>query len=248
MATQQNPPSLGFRQSSFTAHLDPSDGSQALDYLYYDIKEISEERITSPIVVIGKNGSGKSVFAKCVAGMMVEKDELTPLSSMGAGSGRIVLQDCLSHYFRGKILEHPSRVFDFDSDAMKRTINLLRDLCGKSRKILCNGSKDDAYLVGSDLNPSTLLQAKIMLVAERLAYYPTVLVLDEPAWGLSLTQAHAFLTVTIRHCHENGVPVLIVSHDSRCIPFFPGGIILLSRDKFNVTAKLVKQGERYGKK
>lgn len=231
-------PTIGFKQSHFSVVFDSDEDKKTICYLDYNIAEISKNRVSSPVLITGDNGAGKSVFAKCMAGMLIGKNDLTPLSSMGAGFGRIILQDCLSHYFRCGILGHPSRVFDFDSDAMKRTSGLFRDLCDKARKILCNGSNDDPYFVGTDLDPSTLLQAKLMLVAERLAYCPPVLILDEPAWGLSLMQSYAFLFVTISYCHDKGVPVVIISHDKRSIPFDPGGIICLTRDKSNVFAEL----------
>lgn len=185
---------------------------------HFQFENFSNVRLRSPTVIVGSNGAGKSLLAQCLSGLFGTSLPVRPKSRHGAGPGRLILQDALSHFFREKIAEHPIRVFDFDAEGMKKANALFRELSDKCRNLLWNGAPDDPYLVGRDSDPSTMLQAKLMLVAERLVHAPTLLLLDEPSWGLSRPQARAFSTTVIEYCHAKAIPVLVICHGTRFLP------------------------------
>ena len=72
-----------------------------------------------------------------------------------------------------------------------------------------------AEALGPQTGRRTLLQAKISLVAERLAMRPPVLVLDEPGWGLSGATARKFVETVCRVAGRMQVAVVLISHHAR---------------------------------
>lgn len=207
-----------------------SEGPSADDrILPFFFEDKSHEPLKSPTLLIGPNGAGKSLLAQCLGGLHSEHSKVKATSKHGAGPGRLVLQDALSQLFREKIKEHAVRVFDFDQEGMKRASALFKELSSKCRQILWTEAPNDPYLVGRDDEPDTLMQVKLMLASERLVYSPTVLILDEPAWGLSEKQANAFVSVVISHCHQHDIPVLIVCHAVNWLSSSPGTRIRITR-------------------
>jgi ABC-type branched-subunit amino acid transport system ATPase component len=60
--------------------------------------------------------------------------------------------------------------------------------------------------------PLSLLEMKVLLTAVRLSDQHAVLILDEPDWGLSWSDAVAFVTAVVRVAHARLVPVILISH------------------------------------
>lgn len=207
-----------------------SNPSNQTDLVFrFEFEGIHNQQLKSPTLLIGMNGAGKSLLAQCLAGIIGEVRNIQPKAKHGAGPGRVILQDALSHLFRERIRQHVVRVFDFDTEGMKRVNILFGELSSKCREALWTKSPDDPYLVGRDEEPSTLLQAKLMLVAERLVHAPTLLLLDEPAWGLSIRQAKAFIYVVVSYCHSSQIPVLIICHTKDWLPTPNGDQLTVTR-------------------
>ena len=59
------------------------------------------------------------------------------------------------------------------------------------------------------------MQAKISLIAERLATRPPVLVLDEPGWGLSGPIARKLVETVCRVAGDLKVAIVLISHHAR---------------------------------
>ena len=53
---------------------------------------------------------------------------------------------------------------------------------------------------------------KVLLAALRLSDQRAVLILDEPDWGLSRSDAVAFVTAVVSAAHARAVPVILISH------------------------------------
>jgi energy-coupling factor transporter ATP-binding protein EcfA2 len=205
--------------------------------LNFSFESFENKALLSPTLLHGANGAGKSLLAQCICGMHFNEPPVISKSKHGAGATavRMIIQDSLAHLFRGNIIKHPARVFDFDNEAMKKAQALFKDFSLKCKDKLWTGAPNDAYLIGVDEEPNTLMQAKLMLVAERLVYSPSLLILDEPAWGLSIRQANALASIVINYCNINAIPVLIISHTTNWYDDGFGSQIKVSRNLDNVT-------------
>lgn len=53
---------------------------------------------------------------------------------------------------------------------------------------------------------------KILLTALRLTDRTAALILDEPDWGLSRTEAVAFVSAVIDAAHARAIPLILISH------------------------------------
>ena len=58
----------------------------------------------------------------------------------------------------------------------------------------------------------SLLEIKVLLTAVRLSDQDAALILDEPDWGLSWSDAVAFVTAVVSAAHARSVPVMLISH------------------------------------
>jgi energy-coupling factor transporter ATP-binding protein EcfA2 len=227
------------KSKDFLVKFESFDPDESGRSLFYKCSHIDSKELKSPTLLTGKNGVGKSIFAQCVAGMKIDSSKLNVVSRAGFGFGRIILQDCLNHFFRNELNGHLPRVFDFDSEGMKKATTLFRELCAASKNNLWSGNSSDGYLVGNEHNPSTIMQSKLLLTAERLMYSPPVLILDEPAWGLSLKQARVFIDTVLEESYKLGVPLLIISHDRNWLPHNIGSEIRLNRSENDVLFELL---------
>lgn len=240
---QASGPKWFLHGKNFKLNLGSSGSSQGTSETVFEVfvSDVVDLQLQSPTLLIGPNGSGKSLLAQCLCAVRSGDEAFCAKSKLGVGPGRLVMQDALAQLFRTPIALHAARVFDFDVEGQKRCNALFKELCDRCREVLWTELSDDAYLVGPQDNPSTLLQAKLMLVAARLVHPPTILVMDEPAWGLSRRQATAFYSVVTDYCHSVDVPVLIICHETNWLENNYFDVLEVSR---NGSAVKVARGER----
>jgi ABC-type cobalamin/Fe3+-siderophores transport system ATPase subunit len=206
--------------------------------LRFDVSAIRDIELRSPTILTGRNGSGKSLLAKCLSDVVRASSPVTAKSKYGEGPARLVLQDTLSHLFRRPIAQHPSRIFEFDQEGKKKVDSIFTTLSQECRKRLWTSLPSDAHLVGPEAEPCTLFQAKLVLIAERLVYSPPLLVLDEPSWGLSVRQSDALIEAVVSYCHDKEVPIAMITHLRPKLKHYGNSTIALSRDGDSITAKL----------
>ena len=67
--------------------------------------------------------------------------------------------------------------------------------------------------IGDADNPTSTVQAKLALIAERLVGDTKVLILDEPTWGICDDIAFPMLQVVAETAHRRGVRLILISHN-----------------------------------
>lgn len=204
-----------------------------------NLMALHDVELRSPTVLVGKNGAGKSLLAKCLSDIVRTSEPIAAKSKYGLGPSRLMLQDTLSHLFRRAISQHPSRIFEFDQEGKKKVDAIFSTLSQECRKRLWSSKPEDAHLVGPEAEPRTLFQAKLALIAERLVYSPPLLILDEPSWGLSVRQADALINVVVDYCHERDIPIAIIAHDRPNLKQYANSAICVERDEDSISARVL---------
>ncbi|HUP60358.1 MAG TPA: hypothetical protein VNA69_08055 [Thermoanaerobaculia bacterium] len=169
--------------------------------------------VLSPLLLSGANGVGKTTFAKLLAGIIVPAS--TPPTAVVDGfsePARLILQDALVHLFGETPETHLERVFRFDAERKKEAFVLYREMESRAAHELNRASTSTS--VGAKSHAETLLQAKIVLIAERLASRVPLLILDEPGWCLAQPVAAILLDATVAAAHARGTAVAVISHQA----------------------------------
>jgi ABC-2 type transport system ATP-binding protein len=168
--------------------------------------------LKSPTLLSGTNGSGKTVFAKLLTGILEATNGGVSVGCYGEGErARLVMQNDAIQLFGDSPDTYPERVYYVDSDKLSSSSNIYEKIdISMRRKIQ---SLDlPGNIVGPRENPCTVLQGKIALVAARLAAKPSLLLIDEPAWCLSKPLARVFMETVIEKSHDLEIPVVYISH------------------------------------
>ena len=166
--------------------------------------------LTSPCLIVGENGQGKSLIAKIITGAIASQGNAKLNRKNKSGPARLLFQDVInqtllrsfdaiaaSSYRAG--LEKPLEIYD-------KILSEYRLYLDNSK----NASADFGKVGKGEFR--SLLEIKAILVAVRLCGQPCALILDEPDWGLNCKSAIAFVLAIIRVSHELGTPVLLISH------------------------------------
>ena len=169
----------------------------------------------SPMLMTGDNGVGKSIFGKILSGILKPASGDMAISAPnGTGHARLIFQDAIDQLFGKSIDGHLAWVFRFDREKGKAAQQIYTEIDTKMRDYFKDRPKE-AEALGPQAEHCTLLQAKISLIAERLATRPTVLVLDEPGWGLSGPIARKLVETVCRVAGGLQVAIVLISHHAR---------------------------------
>jgi energy-coupling factor transporter ATP-binding protein EcfA2 len=166
--------------------------------------------LSSPCLIVGDNGQGKSLLAKTIAKAISYR-------------GRIVID--------GPASERPPCLLfqDVLTQTMLRSFSALSGVMGNkqgedARKHYRNIQQKYAAAMNQlpgDRHPfirdiengrHSLLDTKTILVAARLSAKPAALILDEPDWGMSRPSAIAFVSAVLSTAHGQNTPVFLISH------------------------------------
>ena len=171
--------------------------------------------LKSPVLMTGDNGVGKSIFAKLLCGILKPAaGDLAIRAPNGTGYARLIFQDAIDQLFGKSIDGHLNWVFRFNREKGEAARDIYTKLDNAMRDYL-KDRPDEANALGPEAVPTTLLQAKISLIAERLATRPPVLVLDEPGWALSGPIARKLVEAACRLAGEMKVAMVLISHHAR---------------------------------
>ena len=161
------------------------------------------DRLTSPCLMVGDNGQGKSLVAKALCHAVGYDGDAQVGDSRDTGYGRLLFQDVVTQTLLRSFPEL-GRSGRPDADAAVTAIyRELVDLQGLSA--------EDVDGLGNT-GPQSLLAVKTMLIAVRLARQPAALILDEPDWGLSRAAAVDLVLSVLQAAHRREVPVILISH------------------------------------
>lgn len=167
--------------------------------------------MTSPCLVSGNNGQGKSLVAKILAGAVRFRGTARMIRNEKNATARLLFQDV---GIQTMLRSFSSLSASGRGNGRARVVlGLFEEICKACVKAF-GGRSEGVPLIRSvvgDRDPS-LLEIKAILVAARLAERSSALILDEPDWGLTREAAVAFVASVIETAHRDGVPVLLISH------------------------------------
>jgi len=160
--------------------------------------------------LIGPNGSGESTLAKMLSGLTPPK------------SGEI--------YLGGK------NISTFSIASRSRQLALLfqnpaKQLCGLNMAQefsigLSESEKESAIeyfrrqcslALKTPLTHLRNWHQRLVLISIALARNPRVMILDEPTWGLSISERRQLVQILMKFCNESKIGLLIISHDFNLI-------------------------------
>lgn len=167
-----------------------------------------DETLDSPCLLWGDNGQGKSLIAKALASALPFTGEAVAYGPDGPLRVRLLFQDVLNQTLMRSVRQlTPLGVND---DVVLNYEDILN---GVSRldPAIPSRLRSFAELRRSQTPPS-LLEMKILLTALRLSDHRAVLILDEPDWGLSRSDAVAFVSAVMDAAHARAMPLILISH------------------------------------
>jgi ABC-type branched-subunit amino acid transport system ATPase component len=161
----------------------------------------AELDLQSPCLVTGDNGQGKTLVAKALCRAVGVRGR----AAVNDGQARLLFQNVITQ----TLLRSPA--------ILRWTA---REVCGSALFDTILTALIDAFEIhGGDLERVTLptardslLVAKLYMVAARLCSRASLLILDEPDWGLSRREAAAFVLATATVAHAHGIAIMLVSH------------------------------------
>ena len=164
---------------------------------------------TSPCLLAGDNGQGKSLLARIMAKAIDYHGDATIICGKKRGRARLLFQDVISQ----------TMLRTFNSLAVSNSSNTKTEPLVLYKKILSNfnlfcENNELQQEVQNGIESHTLVDIKAILAAVRLCTKPSALILDEPDWGLNRTSGIAFVLSVIKVSHSLKVPVILISHKS----------------------------------
>lgn len=170
----------------------------------------------SLVCVVGKSGAGKSVFLKCLAGLLTPdageiRFEGRPLRS-GDRAARAEFRRRCSYLFQGNALFDSLTALENVALPLEQTSRLTRkQFTERARDVLLT-LELDAY---RDHYPSQLSggMQKRLALARALVTQPQLVLFDEPTAGLDPVRRNGVFSMIARYQARIGFTAVVVTHD-----------------------------------
>jgi len=131
-------------------------------------------------------------------------------------------------------LEFMARFNSKSRDEIDRIVKEAAEICGLGDRL-----KDKAKTYSKGMK-------RRLLVARALMTRPKLAILDEPASGLDVLHAYHIREIIRRHVKENGVTVLLSSHNMLEVEHLCDRVALLNKGKIVAEGKPQELKERFG--
>jgi energy-coupling factor transporter ATP-binding protein EcfA2 len=176
------------------------------------ISYAGEVRGSSPLLLMGPNGLGKSALALALSGgLKLESGDFSVQVGNFISTARVLMQRCSDQLFGLRPLDYLAWVFREAHDKEQEAKELYRAIEGQVNARLT--AQEESILIGPLDSPNTLLQARIALVSSRLIqHHRGLLVLDEPGFGLSRSAGMAFLEAIAVTASRRETAIVVISH------------------------------------
>jgi len=164
--------------------------------------------LKSPCLFKGNNGYGKSLVSFVLSKSIKYDGNVTIICDGFIGFGRMIFQDVLAQ----TLLRSFSQLSKTSLDPEK-VMKIYNEILHCYKTIIYDTCKNMDFIGFKDLyGQKTLLELKIVMVACRLSSSPSVIILDEPEWGLTKASSVALIKAIIKVAHSQEVAIIIISH------------------------------------
>jgi phospholipid/cholesterol/gamma-HCH transport system ATP-binding protein len=188
---------------------------------------IYENQITT---IIGKSGTGKSVFLKHIIGLL-KPDEGTilfqgmPIDKMNKAE-RAAYRSTISYLFQNNALLDSMTVFDNVAFPLRQTMDLSKK---EIEKRVLKRIEDLELVEALNKYPSELsggMQKRVAL-ARALVTDPKIVLFDEPTTGQDPIRKNMILSMITHYRKKFGFTAVMISHDIPDVFFISDRIIIL---------------------
>lgn len=194
------------------------------------------------IVVLGKSGSGKSVFIKCIIGIEeADQGEIVVL-----GKNIAELNSAELDHMRSKV------GFLFQSNALYDSMSVrdnlefplrrhrIRNRKEKVNDLVMEALKDVGLEHAVDMMPSELSggMRKRIALARTLILKPEIILYDEPTTGLDPITAKEIGNLILKVQKKYNTSSIIISHDLNCVKLVANKIVMLIDGKNHLSGTL----------
>jgi phospholipid/cholesterol/gamma-HCH transport system ATP-binding protein len=194
------------------------------------------------IVVLGKSGSGKSVFIKCIIGII--KPDAGEIIVLGENISKLSTDDFDKIRSRVGFLFQSNALYDSMSvrDNLEfplRRHHILRDK-EKVNHLVIEALKDVGLEHTIDMMPSELSggMRKRIALARTLILKPEIILYDEPTTGLDPITAKEISNLILKVQKKYNTSSIIISHDLNCVKMVANKIVMLIDGKNHVMGSL----------
>jgi energy-coupling factor transport system ATP-binding protein len=184
------------------------------------------------IGIVGRNGAGKTTFAKMLAGLLPPSRGYINFRNFGVGDSGIRV----AYAFQNPKLQ-------FLADTVKDEIGFLYRFGRKNSKAQVRSVdqlvSEFGLLDVSDRHPLQIppLHQRKLILAALMAISPHVLIIDEPTNGLDPFEKEDVAN-QIRAIHMRGTVTFVISHDRRTLASIADHVLLIENQKLSYTNRI----------
>ena len=182
------------------------------------------------VAYAGPNGAGKSTTMRLLSGMLLPNEGDISVLNMSPKKDRIKLMSKLGVLFGNRSelwWDHPISqsfewkkvVWDIPDDIYKSNLNMVTELL------------DIEELMKTFARELSLGQRMRADLAMMLLHSPTLILLDEPTLGLDVVAKRQMIEFLKRINRENGVTIVVTSHDMDDLEEMAQRILMISNGK-----------------
>ena len=182
------------------------------------------------VAYAGPNGAGKSTTMKLLSGMLQPTDGSVSVLGMSPNKDRIKVMRKLGVLFGNRTelwWDHPISqsfewkkvVWDIPDDVYKRNFDMVIELLGIGELL---------KTFARELSLGQRMRADLALM---LLHSPSLILLDEPTLGLDVIAKRQMIEFLKKINHENGVTIVVTSHDMDDLEEMAQRILMISGGK-----------------
>jgi len=182
------------------------------------------------VAYAGPNGAGKSTTMKLLSGMLQPTEGSVSVLGMSPNKDRVKVMRNLGVLFGNRTelwWDHPISqsfewkrvVWDIPNDVYKRNLDMVIELL------------DIGELMKTFARELSLGQRMRADLAMMLLHSPTLILLDEPTLGLDVVAKRQMIEFLKKINHENGVTIVVTSHDMDDLEEMAQRILMISGGK-----------------
>lgn len=186
------------------------------------------------VAIVGENGAGKSTISKLIDGLIKPSSGTVTVAGMDTAKTKI---STLAKHI-GVLFQNPDR--QICQNTVRREIRFGLELVNDNQEEIDARVAQiiEEFGFDGDKDPFTLSRGERQRVAlaSIIAVKPEIMILDEPTTGLDYIECMQVMSA-INALNQNGVTVVMVSHDMEVVLDFAQRILVISRGRLIADGK-----------